>query len=152
MSSPLFVVKLCPDALLHRFALGSGVILMLVGIFLVSNMEWPFSSRPVVTVFWVLDCSWTLRGLAAGLARVNLIILDLDGGVRTKDSMGETRVGKLATGSFIFARVAWLRLRNEGGGVYTGLFMRSRMNAADWHRLQLLWQQSRLAFGHPAGP
>jgi hypothetical protein len=105
----------------------------------------------VVTVLWLLDCSWTLRGLATGFARVNLIILDSDGGVRTKSSMGEAMAGELGTGSFVFARIAWLRLRNEGRGVYTGLFMRSRMNAADWHRLQLLWQQSRLAFGHPVG-
>ncbi len=125
---------------------------MLVGVFLVSAMEWPFSLRAVVTIVWVLDCRCTLRGLAAGLARVNLIILDAEGGVRTKCSMGETEERKLGTGSFVFARFAWLRLRNEGGGVYTGLFVQSRVNTTDWHRLQLLWQQSRPAFGHPAGP
>lgn len=152
MSSPLFVVKLCPDLLLHRITLGAGVILMLVGIFLISYMEWPLNWRAVVAVLWVLDCSWTLRGLAAAFARVSLIILDSDGGVRSKDAKGETMAGMLQTGSFIFAHVAWLRLKNERGGDYAGLFLRSRMNAADWHRLQLLWQQARPAFGHPAGP
>lgn len=152
MPSPSFVVKLYPDVLLHRIMMGSGVILSLAGILLLINMAGPMSWRVVATVVWSLDCALTLRRLAAGQARVKLITLDSEGGVRTKSSMGVTTLAALQSGSFILARVAWLRIKDGRGGIYAGLFIQSRMNAADWHRIQLLWRQSRRAFGHPAGP
>ena len=132
--------------------MGSGVVLMLAGNLLLSNMEWPLTWRAVLSAIWILDCGITLRRLATGWAHVSLIMFDSDGGVRTKNSMGETIERTLQSGSFVLARIAWFRLKDGRGGVYSGLFIQCRMDADDWHRLQLLWQQSRQVFGHPAGP
>ncbi len=152
MLSPFFVVKLCPDLLCHRLILGSGVLFMLAGILLLSNMEGFVYWRLGGAALWCADCCRSLWRFSAARAAVNLILLDSDGGVRTKCSMGRTTVRTLRAGSCVFANFAWLRLGSEDRGVYGGLFVRSRINAGDWHRLQLLWQQYRMAFGHRPGP
>jgi len=125
---------------------------MLAGIVLLSKMEGFVYWRMSGAALWCIDCGWALWRFSAASAAVDLILLDSDGGVRTKCSMGTTTVRSLRTGSCVFAHLAWLRLGSEDRGVYGGLFVRSRINAGEWHRLQLLWQQSRMAFGHRPGP
>ncbi len=152
MPSPLFEVKLRPDPLLHRVVLLAGVIAMVIGALIIIDLRLNLIWRCTAGVVWILDCLFELRRLLAGIAWVRQISLDSGGGITALDASGDSVSLTLQSGSMVLPGLAWLRVADEDGRFYAGLFARRRMGSLEWHRLQLLWQQSRKAFGHRAGP
>ena len=152
MPSPLFEVKLRPDPLLHRAVLLAGVIAMVIGALIIIDLRLHFLWRCTAGAIWLLDCLFEIRRLLAGEAWVRQVSLDSGGGVTVLDVAGDRVPLTLQSGSIVLRELAWLRVANENGRYYAGLFARRRMDDLEWHRLQLLWQQSRKAFGHRPGP
>jgi len=152
MPSHLFEVTLRPDPLLHRVVIFAGVIAMLIGAFIITELTlhplWQF----VVGAAWTVDCLFELRRLSAGRAWLREISLNSGGEINALDVSGDNVPLTLRSGSVVLPELAWLSVADADGRVFAGLFARRRINRLDWHRLQLLWQQSRKAFGHPAGP
>jgi len=152
MSSTVFEVVLRPDPILRLLVQLTGFVLASVGIFLILLLPlaplWCF----FLGVIWVADCLRELRGLRLGTARVHAVILDSRGLVGGLDRYGKRHELTLLTGSMVLSRLAWIRVKSNVGNSHGVLFTRRRAGPHTWHRLQLLWHQSRGAFGHQPGP
>jgi len=152
MSSIEFEVVLHPDPLLHRRVLLSGVVAMLIGALLIISLPLAISWRAFLAAIWLAESLRELRQLCYGNCRVRSISLASSGRITATSPSGTTHSMTLHTGSLVLGSLAWLRLRFDNGDVFAGLFSRHQVGAEDWHRLQLLWHQSRTSFGHPPGP
>jgi len=125
---------------------------MLAGIILIACLDLAPVWRALAAIIWVADCLRELRNLIRGAARVRQLRLDSDGGIIAVDLNGDEAAVTLMTGSLILPELAWLRLRFADRWSYAELLTKKRANIEDWHRLQILWQQARNAFGQTAGP
>jgi hypothetical protein len=152
MSLSEFEVVLHPDPFLHRLLMLAGVIAMLLGILIILALPISVHWRWLMAAIWVADCLRELGRTASGCARVRSIRLHATGEIFVSGPDGTVQQLTLRTGSMILPSLAWLRLSFSAGGSFVGLFTRGRTGPEDWHRLQLLWQQSRTSFGHPVGP
>jgi len=152
MSSTAFEVVLRPDPTLRRLVFGSGIATMTVGIILVTQLHIPSPWRGVIGAIWFADSLRELRNLRLGAARVSAVTLNSAGNIAAIDFDGDSHELTLLTGSMVLPGLAWFRVQFTSGRRYAELFSRKRAGPEIWHRLQLLWQQSREVFGHPPGP
>lgn len=152
MSSPSFEVTLRPDPRLHYFVLTTGVAALLVGTVIIAHLNLSLILRWAAAMVWITDCCVALWSFNAGFARVRMIRLNSAGLVTSVEFDAEPTCVMLQTGSMILDHLAWIRLAEGNRFYYAGLFVRRLSSPAQWHRLQLLWRQSRAAFGHPVGP
>lgn len=126
----------------------SGLAAMLIGMVIIVLLEVPIWWRWIIGVLWLADCLSGLRNLAQGAQWAHQIALDSSGGVDVLTAGGRTERAELRSGTVVLSNFAWLRIGTCRGRQYSGLFIRKRTSPADWHNLQLLWRQSREAFGH----
>ena len=147
MSSPEFEAKLRPDYGIRRIVLSAGLLAMLVGVVLIMFLNVPILWRLAATAVWMLDCLWGFWALIRGARQVAWLWLDSNGRLDIVDAEGFSRPARLLTGSLVLRNVAWLRVRLPDGRRYAELLIASRVDAGAWHRLQLIWQQCRDAFG-----
>ena len=152
MSSTVFEVVLRPDPALRLLVQLTGIVLLMAGIFLVVLLPVAPFWRFVLSAIWVADCLRELRNLRLGRARVRSIVLDSRGLVAGIDCVGDRHELTLQTGCMVLPKLAWLRVKSSAGICHGELFTRRYAGAQTWHRLQLLWHQSREVFGHQPGP
>lgn len=152
MSSTAFEVVLRPDPGLRFFVQLTGFAMLSIGILLIVSLPIAPLWRIVLLAIWVADCSIELRRLRLGAARVSAIMLNSRGLVTAVDASGDRSELTLLTGSMVLSRLAWIRVRSSAGICHGALFTRRHTGPETWHRLQLLWHQSREAFGHQPGP
>jgi hypothetical protein len=130
----------------------AGVSALISGILIIIELKLHPLWRCVAGVIWILDCHLELRRISAGSSWLRQLTLDSAGGVMALDAAGDNVSLTLRSGSIVLPELAWLRVADDEGRMFTGLFARRRTDSPQWHRLQLLWHQSRGAFGHRAGP
>lgn len=152
MSSTVFEVVLRPDPTLRRFVLGTGIAFLSAGIVLIASVQISLLWQCVLGLIWLADCAWEINNLYSGNARVQTLMLDSAGNVAAIDGDNDRHELILLTGSMVLPGLAWLRVRFSSGRCHAELFTAKRTGPEAWHRLQLLWHQSRDAFGHPPGP
>ncbi len=152
MSSTAFEVVLRPDRTLFHFVAGSGMVLMTLGIILIMPMQIAPIWRIFLASIWVAECLREQRNIRLGAARIRSLRLDSHGIVVATDFAGNHDEPVLLTGTIVLPSVAWFRLRFSDSKQHMVLFTRKRSEAAQWHRLQLLWQQANEVFGHRPGP
>ena len=152
MSSPAFEVELRPEPTVRRLVLSVGAVTMLGGLMLVGHLELPPVWRAALACLWLMDCLWSLGALAQGARRVRKIRLDAAGTIVALGPGGRVEALTLLTGSFVLRRIAWLRVAFPDGSRHAELLVAASEECAAWHRLQLVWQQRREAFGHPLRP
>ncbi len=152
MSSIVFEVLLRPDPALRKLVHWSGVALLLTGLVLVALLPVLPAWRLVLGLIWLLDCLRELHSLRLGRARVDTIVLDSKGHIAAIDGYGERLELALLTGSMVLPSLAWIRVKWRDGTGYGELLTRWHAGPENWHRLQLLWHQSREAFRHRPGP
>ncbi|MGI9202990.1 MAG: hypothetical protein ACR2Q3_03205 [Woeseiaceae bacterium] len=145
-------MKLDPDPLLNRMVILAGAIAMMCGVFIIAELRLHPAWRFAGGIVWTVDCLYELKRMMTGIRWLRQITLDSAGGIRALDAVGNDVVLTLRSGSVVLPELAWLRVADNAGRKFTGLFARRRSHARDWHRLQLLWRQSGKTFGHPAGP
>lgn len=152
MSSTVFEVVLRPDPALRRAVHWTGIALISVGIILIGLLPIAPFWRYACSVLWLLDGIRELFNLRLGRACVCSIVLDSRGLVTAIDGDGDRHDLTLQTGSMVLAGLAWIRVKSTAGRCHGELFTRRCAGPESWHRLQLLWHQSRKAFGHQPGP
>ncbi|MDA0679362.1 MAG: hypothetical protein O3A13_07215 [Proteobacteria bacterium] len=152
MSSIKFEVKLRPDPAIQRLVLGTGIAATIGGVMLITELPISLLWRFALVVIWLGDGLRELRNLHVGAGRVRTLILDSAGNVSALDFEGNAHELRLLTGSMVLPALAWFRLKFESGPCHCLLLIRYRTEPDAWHRLQLLWLQSREFFGHLPGP
>jgi len=152
MSSTVFEVVLRPDPTLRRVVFWSGVVLSSTGIILIALLQVSPFWRVIFSSIWLADCWRELGNLGTGAARMRSLVLDSRGFVAAIDRDGDRDELALLTGSMVLPGLAWIRVRFSSGKCHAELFTQQCAGPETWHRLQLLWHQSREAFGHPPGP
>jgi hypothetical protein len=152
MSSTVFEVVLRPDPALREMVDWTGSVFYAVGITLLVLLPVSPWWRFVCSVFWLLDGIREFRKLRLGRPGVRAIVLDSRGLVAGIDGYGDRHDLTLQTGSMVLSRLAWIRVQSGTGNCHGELFTRQSAGTETWHRLQLLWHQSRESFGHQPGP
>jgi hypothetical protein len=147
MSSTPFAVEIGVDKRLRQLVLASGIFLGVAGavVILMINLAWQW--RLAILALWVADCLWTCRRQVLTEGRCDAIRLDASGRVYARQSGGQLLALELLSGSLITSHFAWLRLEFADGSRRDELWLACREPAVAWHRLQLLWQQSRECIG-----
>lgn len=149
MSSDRFAVLIHPDPDLRRRVLGSGVLLTLIGVFLLLTTHGlTAAAKVVLSLVWLLWNGWELRRQQQGADTVERIRLAADGTVTVYGRGGRTMPATLAAGSLVLEHWAWLRLDVPGVGRHGEPLRRSRVGEAGWHRFRLVFAQRMAGFGH----
>jgi hypothetical protein len=108
--------------------------------------------RVLIGSIWLADCLRELKNLHSGNKQLRELVLDSMGNVAAIDVQGDRHELTLLSGSMVLPGLAWLRLRFGNGRCHAELFTGRQLGPETWHRLRLLWNQARDAFGHPPGP
>jgi len=147
VSSRAFEVKLQADPIMRLAVLLAGATAGIAGVLLIVSFGLPWEWRVAATLIWLADCAWQLVRQVLGARQVTGFRLDSGGRLATICATGRERPARLLTGSLVLKNVAWFRVGLADGRSYGELLLAARTDPVSWHRLQLLWNQSREAFG-----
>ena len=149
MSSERFEVQIPPDPALRRWVIRSGVALTLLGAcLLITTHGLPSAAKAALTPAWLLWNGWEIWRQYRGAGAVERVRLTADGTVTVRGSDGHPMPARLAPGTLVLERWAWLRLDVPGFGRYSEPLRRSRAGEATWHRFRLIYTQRAASFGH----
>jgi len=146
MSLAVYKTELDPSPALRKFVLLSAAVALLAGIAIIMNLPLSLTLRGVLCGIWIFDCSNEVKRLRRGSARIGRLQLDANGDIFATGPAGRSEYLELLSGSVVLSRLAWLRLRFPDGSVAAELLAGDPLRDPHWHRLQLIWQQSRAAF------
>lgn len=147
MSSPVFSIEIQIDRRLRQLVMACGITLFAAGAWLLAGSDLPIVWRALLLASWFADCLWTLRRLRRGAQRLTAVRLDSTGSIIGRGPEGRSERLRLASGSMVMQRFAWLRLEFDDGSQAAEMLLARRAGDASWHGLQLLWQQCRDSFG-----
>jgi hypothetical protein len=149
MSSERFEVLLQPDPDLRRSVIQSGVLLALLGAFLlITTYGLPAAAKAALTPAWLLWNGWEIRRQRRGSRSVDQVRLTADGTVTVFGPDGRAMPARLAAGTLVLERWAWLRLDLPGVGRHGEPLSRCGTGEATWHRFRLIYRQGAAGFGH----
>lgn len=148
--SSAFATELKPDERLRRRVVGLSSIATVTGAAFVVLMPIGVALRTLLLLACLCYCWMDIRRQLHGYARVSGLYIDAAGVVRAFTRAGDPVILELVSGSVILQRIAWLRLRFPDGISYGELLAGDPSRCAQWHALQLIWEQQRHAFG-PTG-
>jgi len=146
MSLAAFKTELVPSPGLRKIVLLGGAVALLAGSVIILYLPVPLLWRCAICVLWFADSGRELVALARGAARVRSLQLDANGDIFATGPHGRSEYLVLLSGSVVWSRLAWLRLRFADGSMYAELLAGDPLRDRHWQRLQLIWQQSRGAF------
>jgi len=145
--SSVFAAELEIDERLRRQVIAFSIIATLVGAMFIVLMPIGLASRMLLLLAFLCYCRIDIRRQLAGYARVSGLYIDAAGAVRATGPAGDPLFLELDSGSVVLQRIAWLRLRFPDGKRYGELLIGDPDGGAQWHALQLIWEQQRQAFG-----
>ena len=151
MSSHEFRAVLTPERRLRSIVLLSATTATVVGFMLIIHIALAVVPRAILLAAWLVSCWLEFCAMADGSRRVTLIRVSNLGEVWVAAGNGDLEPVKLLPGSVVLERFAWLRIRFEDGGNYAELLAGNAVKDRQWHRFQLIWQQSRQYFGGHIG-
>ena len=140
MSSSKYFADLPPDPRLRRLVQLSGIVLAMLGVLLVLTLP----LRPMATIpsagAWLSFCVREFILLRRGFALCCRIRIMADGALRVLGPDGNWRVARLASGTVVLRRYAWIRCRIEAGQYCAELVRGNCRQSHDWRRLQVIWR------------
>ena len=151
MSYSEFEVDLQVDARCRQLVLASSWMLAAGGALIIASVTLPIGLRISLLLLWIVESLRETRHYLAGMARVHGIRLSASGCVQVLSATGQAETAELDTGTMVERHFAWIRIRLADGSRHGELLVASRANSGSWHRLQLVWQLCRQAFGQPGG-
>lgn len=147
MSSTVFSAELRPDDTLRKLVLLSGAIAAIAGLSLILHMPLSAFFRVFLGVCWLIRCGVETVVLTQCWSNVRRIGINSAGEVWLTDAAGQRVSATLLRGSIVIRRFAWLRMRLENGRNYAELVGGNAVEDFQWHRFQLIWQQTRQIIG-----
>ena len=138
MSSNTYSACLYPEPLLRAVVLATGMAAGLAGVAVVSSLPLHAALRWAAAAGWLAYSLLELWRLARAYRIVTSLAVAADRSVELGLRDGNRLAARLAPGSLILPRLAWLRLET-GCGLKDGELLRgnSRKNK-DWRRLQVI--------------
>ncbi len=103
--------------------------------------------RALIVGLWVVQSAREIQRWTDGAARVARIQVSQSGDVRVTGRDGRVAPGELLRGTLVTRRMAWIRIRFADGRKYGELLRGNAVIDKQWHRFQLIWQQTRQIIG-----
>ena len=151
MSSHEFAAVLVPERTLRNVVTLSAAAAAIVGFILIVHMSLGIVPRAILIALWLFVCWRELCAMADGSRRVARIRLNNLGEIWVADGINDYERVRLLPGSMVLERLAWLRIEFADGHKYAELLAGNAVENRQWHRFQVIWQQSRQFFGSPFG-
>ena len=126
--------------MLRGIVLSSGLILLLLGVFVIAGLPWPASWRGLSTLVWLVLCVRELRILAMAYRQYRALQIFADGSVEIRREDDEAAGARLLPGSMVLPGLAWLRLELEDGSASGELLRGNTGEDEAWRRLQVIWR------------
>ncbi len=142
-----FATELVPEQSTRLCVLLAAALATFTGAAYILTMPISSGFRAALLVAWLGYCRRDIRGQLRAYARISRLRLDESGELRAIGPSGQSELLRLASGSVVLSRAAWLRMRFADGSVYGELLLGRPSDCARWHRLQLIWQQRSGGFG-----
>lgn len=114
------------------------------GALLVAHTPAPGLLRSSLVVGWLCASLHGLKRQAGAFGRVSRLTVGPDGRVALGGPDGSILEARLASGSRLIGRYAWLRIRFPDGRVCGECLGAADAGAENWRRFSLLWQYGRL--------
>lgn len=146
MSSARYSSELEPDPALRCWLLIAALLAMVTGLVVILWLPLDAILRTISGIVWV--AAGCLQGalIASAHKQVRRIRLYADGEVILMAPDGAQRQARLANGSVVLRRIAWLRLQPARGFCHVELLCGCGRESQPWRRLQVIWRHlGRLA-------
>lgn len=140
MSSNAYSAELRPEPCLRLVVLVAGIVLFLAGSLLVLLLPITFGFKVTLAFIWLIICGYEWSSNRLAYSRGGSLRVDSGGGIERKCRDGCWRPAKLAAGSVVTPRLAWLRISVGRGQRYGELFRGDARENVDWRRFQVIWR------------
>ena len=139
MSSSTYSTRIVPEPRLRRLVSVSAVVLGFAGAALAATLPLPLPVVIVLAALAPLVTGLEMQRLRAGFRGAVLYVIHADGTIDIHSPSGRITTARVAAGSIILKRIAWLRMRTTDGRhsaelVAAGSGPQSQM----WRRFQVI--------------
>jgi len=125
----------------------SAAIAVIGGFALILHMPLSGGFRALFTVLWIVHNTREMQLWSQAAARVVRIQFTQTGDVRVTGRDGLVSPVELLSGTLVTRRMAWIRIGFADGRKYGELLCGNAVIDKQWHRFQLIWQQTRQIIG-----
>ncbi len=125
----------------------SAAIAAIAGFALILHLPLNGGFRALIAVLWIAQSVREIQLWTLAAARVTRIQFNQMGDVWVIDRDGLVSSVELLGGSLVTRRLAWIRVRFADGHDYGELLRGNAVKDKQWHRFQLIWQQTRQIIG-----
>ena len=140
MSSIKYSTELTPEPILRRVVIISGLVASTLGLATILLLPVAVLWRAVVSVIWLGVNGRELVLIAKGHKRCSRYRIQHDGDVYVQSQNGAWSLAKLAAGSVVLSRWAWLRIEFDDGRRGAELVRSRTPQNEQWRRLQVIWR------------
>ena len=140
MSSSKYSAELCPDVLLRRVVLVSGMGFTVLGVALILTLPLHLAALIAGSVGWLLFCARELVIAGRGFSYCRRLRIAEGGDILLLDPDGVWKAARLLSGSAVLRRVGWILFETSEGRRYAELVRGRCRESDDWRRLQVIWR------------
>lgn len=151
MSSGVFEAELKADHRGRQVVILSAAVFGAAGAAIVLTLPFSWPLRALLMLIWLADVLISLRRMQRGWTACRRLRVSSAGDVRVTGPDGTRQAVRLATGTLVLRRFAWLRYTTRGGEVRAEFLICPSAADPDWHRFQVIWRLARGAFGQRRG-
>jgi len=125
----------------------SAAIAAIAGFALILHLPLSGGFRALFAVWWIVRSAREIQLWSRAGTRVARIRFRQTGDVRVTDRDGLASPVELLSGTLVTRRMAWIRIRFSDGRKYGELLCGNAVIDRQWHRFQLIWQQTQQIIG-----
>ncbi len=118
--------------------LGSGLAFALAGTVILATLPLPIGASAAAAVLWLSGSLTNAERLRRRYRGIRGYRLYADGSVDIVRADGRRVVGRLAPGTFLLPRLAWLRVTPPEGGPVAELVAGDPRTSQHWRRFQVI--------------
>jgi hypothetical protein len=125
----------------------SAAVAAIAGFALILHLPLNGGFRALFAVLWIAHSAREIQIWSLAAVRVARIRFNQMGDVWVTDRNGGVSPVELLSGTLVTRRLAWIRVRFADGRKYGELLCGNAVKDKQWHRFQLIWQQTRQIIG-----
>lgn len=143
MSSSTYSSRISPDDGARRIVLAVAAGLSAAGLVSIALLPFAWPARAGLAAVWLLASALRSYYYRQSLSKASGYEILADGSVRVLGGAGRSYAARIAPGTTIAGRFAWLRFRSAGAGTWGELVIGPRgvdkqLKNKDWRRLQVI--------------
>ena len=140
MSSNAFSAAICPDPVLRRVVIVSGIALGVVGVVLIATLPASIVLRIFAATAWCAMLARELWLLVNAWQDCRALRVSAGGDIAILNGNSEWRPGRLVSGGVLLSRIGWIRVQVVGGPVFAEFSRGRRRGSSGWRRLHVIWR------------